>query len=273
MTLLQGLIGLASALLLISCDTGPSMTTGTSMDHSPEATVLFDDPMTGDWEKNWFLDGKRATLEHRDGGLAFVTTASGVDKNVDRAAFDAEHAVLWTKQEFEGDIRVSYSYTKLPGCSWQKLIYVQAQGIGKDPYVKDIYAWRDLRQVAKMSEYFNHMNLIGLSIRDEVRCKRYPWNDVAGNVELESEFLPRAEIKPMPIGREYHVVVEKRKESIKLRIADAETGELVVDHKWDLTSEKVLENRDPKFIDKGRIGIRQMGGHKILMRHFKVERL
>jgi len=46
-----------------------------------------------------------------------------------------------------------------------------------------------------------------------------------------------------------------------------------VDHTWDLTDEKVLENRNPRFIDKGRIGIRQMGGHKILMRDFKVERL
>lgn len=269
----QCLIGFASTLLLVSCDTDPTKRTETPMDHSPEATVLFVDPMTGDWEKSWFLDGQRATLEHRDGGLAFVTNASELDKNVDRAGFDAQHAVLWTRQEFEGDIRITYSYTKLPGCSWQKLIYVQAQGIGKEPYLKDIYAWRDLRLVAKMSEYYNHMNLIGLSIRDQVRCKRYPWNDVTTEAELESEFLPRAEIKPMPIGRQYDVVVEKRKESIMLRIADAETGELVVDHSWTLTAEKVLENRDPKFIEKGRIGIRQMGGHKILMRDFKVERL
>jgi hypothetical protein len=233
--------------------------------------VLFEDPMTANWQGNWFLDGENAALEHRDGGLAFITDYI-VDKNVDRAAFDAQHAVLWTRQEFEGDIRISYNYTKLPECSWQMLIYVQAQGIGEEPYIEDIYAWRDLRKVAVMSEYFDHMDLIGLSLRDQVRCKRYPWNDMEGN-SLETEFKPRAENKGMPIGREFNVVVEKRKKSIRLRITDSETGDHVVDHTWDLSDRKIRKERDPEYVEKGRIGIRLMGGHKILMRDFKVTQL
>ena len=234
-----------SALLLISCNTGKPMNSPKPTDHADGAQVLFEDPMTGSWQDYWFLDGQRAALEHRDGGLAFLTDASEVDKRVDRAAFDAQHAVLWTRQEFEGDIRVSYTYTKLPGCSWQKLIYVQAQGIGEEPDAKDIHAWRDLREVASMDKYFNCMDLIALSLRDEVRCKRYPWNDVKANQALENEFLPRAQPKEMPIGRPYHVVVEKRRKSIMLRITDAQTGEAAVDHTWDLTEENVLKNRDP----------------------------
>ncbi|RMD81426.1 MAG: hypothetical protein D6820_05155 [Lentisphaerae bacterium] len=233
-------------------------------------TLLFEDSMKENWQKNWFLDGENAILEHRDGGLAFITEYK-VDKRVDRAGFDAQHAVLWTRQEFEGDIRISYTFTKLPGCSWQKLIYVQAQGIGTPPYVKDIYAWRDLRKVASMNKYFNYMNLIALSLRDQIRCKRYPWYDVSKNVRLESEFLPRGENKGMAIGHRLHCVVEKRKKSITLRIKDLETGEFVVDHTWDLTQH--LEGREPKFVEKGRIGIRLMGGHKILIRDFRVERL
>lgn len=234
--------------------------------------VLFEDSMLENWQENWFLDGKRAILEHRDDGLAFITTASEVDKRVDRAAFDAQHAVLWTRREFEGAIRISYTYTRLPDCSWQKLIYVQAQGIGEGPFEKNIYAWRDLREVAVMSHYFNHMNLISLSLRDEIRCKRYPWNDSTGNT-LQSEFLPRAENKGMSEGREFHVLVEKRATSILLRIKDVETGAYVVDHTWNLADEKVLENRDPRLVEKGRIGIRLMGGHKISFRDFRVERL
>jgi hypothetical protein len=269
--------------LLIAC-CGPAMdrTAATNPTHESDkgtetmsesdATVLFEDPMTANWQENWFLDGERADLDHRDGGLAFLTSASKVDKRVDRAAFDAQHAVLWTRQEFEGDIRISYRYTRLPDCSWQKLIYVQAQGIGEEPYVKDIYAWRDRRDVAVMSEYFKHMDLIALSLRSEVRCKRYPWVDMEGNA-LESEFMPRAENKGLPEGHELHVLVEKRKESIRLRIKDVETGQYAVDHTWDLTDENVLKDRAPKFVEKGRIGIRLMGGHKILMRDFKVERL
>jgi hypothetical protein len=255
--------------LLVSCGT---IQADPSSEKTAEAAILFEDSMTANWQENWFLDGENAVLEHRDGGLAFITEYT-VDKNVDRDGFDSRHAVLWTRQEFEGDIRITYTYTKLPGCSWQKLIYVQAQGIGKKPYVQDIYAWKDLRAVSVMSEYFNHMNLIGLSLREEVRCKRYPWNDVKRNVELESEFLPRAEIEDMPEGREFHVVVEKRKESISLRITDDETGEYTVDHAWDLTDKDVRKKRDPEYIEKGRIGIRLMGGHKILMRDFKVTTL
>jgi hypothetical protein len=238
----------------------------------PKEAILFQDKLKQDWRKNWFLDGENATLEHRDGGLAFITTASKLTKHEDRAAFDAEHAVLWTRQEFEGDIRIRYTFTKLPGCSWQKLIYVQAQGIGKGPYAEDIHAWRESRKVAVMSDYFQYMNLVSLSLRDQIRCKRYPTTNMEGEAH-ECEFKPRAEIKEMAIGREFDVIVEKRKESIMLRITDAETGVHAVDHTWDLTDEKVIKNMDKSYVEKGRIGIRLMGGHKILMRDFTVERL
>src|SRR6056297_409983 len=99
-----------------------------------------------------------------------------------------------------------------------------------------------------MSAYFNYMNLIGLSLRDQIRCKRYPWSDMEGN-RLETEIKPRAENKGLPEGHELHVVVEKRRQSILLRITDNETGKPVVDHTWDLTDEKVLKDRDPKYVE------------------------
>ena len=260
-------LGCMTALMLAACSTNA----GTAAADGQPA-ILFEDSMAQDWQANWFLDGENAVLEHRDGGLAFITESSKVDKRVDRAAFDAQHAVLWTRESFEGDIRITYKYTKLPGCSWQKLIYVQAQGVGEGPFIEDIYAWKDRREVAVMSAYFNYMDLIGLSLRNQIRCKRYPWNDMDGN-GLKTEFKPRAQNKGMPIGHELDVLVEKRKKSILLRITDIETGETVVDHTWDLTDERILEQRDPKYIETGRIGIRQMGGHKINMRDFKVEQL
>src|SRR6056297_781574 len=149
----------AAALQAFCSDTQPKKTDACC---AGSPAVLFEDSMSADWQENWFLDGENAVLEHRDGGLAFITEYT-VNKRVDRAGFDAQHAVLWTRQAFEGDIRITYTYTQLPGCSWQKLIYVQAQGIGEKPYVEDIYEWRDERKVAVMSAYFNYMNLIGLS--------------------------------------------------------------------------------------------------------------
>jgi hypothetical protein len=280
--MVKAVVPVMIAVLLASCvGNGPANTSPAAPDSadrkgrgaSADSKVLFEDPMTGNWQANWFLDGRNATLEHRDRGLAFMTTASKVDKRVDRAAFDAQHAVLWTRQEFEGDIQISYTYTKLPGCSWQKLIYVQARGIGEKPYVEDIYVWRDLREVARMDKYFNCMNLIALSLRDQIRCKRYPWADVKREVKLESEFRPRADNKGLPTGRDFHVLVEKRKQSIRLRIKDIQTGEVAVDHTWDLSDENVMRNRESKYVEKGRIGIRLMGGFKLLMKDFKVTRL
>lgn len=242
-----------------------------SSENSDQAQVLFEDSMAENWRENWFLDGQRATLEHRDGGLAFITEYT-VNKRVDRAGFDAQHAVLWTRQEFEGNIRISYKYTKLPECGWQKLIYVQAQGIGEEPYVEDIHAWREHREVAVMSEYFKYMNLVSLSLRNTVRCKRYPVMDLEGQ-RMPSEFKPRAKNKGLEIGHELQVVIEKSKESIRLRIKDVETGQYAVDHSWDLSDKEIVENREVQFVDKGRIGLRLMGGHKINFRDFKVERL
>jgi len=248
-----------------------SLVTSSTIGAARPSNVLFEDSMAENWQEKWFLDGERAILEHRKEGLAFITEYT-VDKRVDRAGFDAQHAVLWTRQEFEGDIRISYTYTRLPGCSWQKLIYVQAQGIGEDDYVEDIHAWRDQREVAVMSMYFKYMDLIGLSIRNQIRCKRYPWMDYEGN-DLVDEFNPRGVNKGLPDGQPLDVVVEKREKSIMLQITDTVTGELIVDHTWDLTDEQVNEHRDPVYITKGRIGLRQMGGHKMLLRGFKVERL
>ena len=122
-----------------------------------------------------------------------------------------------------------------------------------------------------MDKYFNYMNLIGLSLRNEIRCKRYPWSDVKLNLKLGSEFLPRGENKGMETGREFHVLVEKQKKSISLRITDLATGEQVLDHTWDLTQN--LEGMDPEFVEKGRIGLRHMGGFKAVYRDFKVKKL
>ncbi|OVE76148.1 hypothetical protein BVX97_01800 [bacterium E08(2017)] len=231
--------------------------------------VLFEDSMAESWETNWFLDGKKAVLEHRDGGLAYITEYT-VNKNVDRAGFDSQHAILWTKQEFEGDIRITYNFTKLPGSSWQKLIYIQAQGIGEDMFVEDIHAWRDFREVATMSKYFTYMDLISLSLRGEIRCKRYPTTDMEGN-RIPCEFKPRGENRGLEAGRDFYCVVEKRKKTVYLRIKDVETGEIPVEHTWDLR--ELTKGRDPKYVTKGRIGLRHMGGYGAFYRNFKVESL
>jgi hypothetical protein len=236
--------------------------------------LLFEDPMTANWEKNWFLDGKEAIVEHRDGGLLFHSPSSGVsseDKNKYREKFDSHHAVLWTRQEFEGDIRISYEFTRLEA-SWANLLYIQAQGIGSGPYEEDIYAWKELREVSSMDKYFNYMNLLSLSLRDEIRCKRYPWNDVERDMSYEDTLVePMAPHAGLPDGKTYRLVVEKRKESCRLVIHEVDSGKEVIDFTWDLSNPS--EERKAPFVEKGRIGLRQMGGNQAVYRNFKVTQL
>lgn len=242
--------------------------TGTQSDASAE-TILFEDSMLRDWQENWFLDGQRAVLKHEKNGLSFEATPSGVDKNADRATFDAHHAVLWTKMTFEGDIRITYEIEKRSGTN---LLYIQAQGIGMAPYVEDIHAWRDLRKVSRMEQYFNHMSLLSISFRENIRCKRYPWNDVEREIKFDDVlFKPMLEYDRMRSGNPYRVVMEKRKASLMLSVQEIENPGNTVEHVWD-TSLNPPEQR-PQFIEKGRIGLRHMGGTHAIYRNLKIERL
>ncbi len=132
--------------------------------------------MTGDWRKNWFLDGKKATLRTTEEGLFF--SAGTVTKSDDSVEYNAHHAVLWTRQEFEGDIKIRYEMTRVDDSDYgTTLLYIQARGIGTPPYVEDISAWKELREIPDMGIYFTYMDLLSLSFRENLRCKRYPWRD------------------------------------------------------------------------------------------------
>lgn len=236
------------------------------------AEVLFSDPMTGDWMENWFLEGEHASLENREEGLFY--SGGTVTKDDDPVEYHAHHAVLWTKQEFEGDIRISYQWTHVDTSDYGAiLLYVQAQGIGEEPYAKDIFKWRDMRSIPAMDKYFKNMNLISLSIRENIRCKRYPWFDQEGNQYAEGGLIdPMVEYKEKIVpGKAYQIIVEKRSPMLSLRIIDAATGEATIDHTWDTT--KIDEKYEVKQITKGRIGLRHMATKQAIYKDFKVEKL
>ncbi|MBI1336322.1 MAG: hypothetical protein GC164_05105 [Phycisphaera sp.] len=233
-------------------------------------TVLFQDPMTGDWQENWFLDGKKATLEHREGGLYFA--AGTVTKAQDRQEYHAHHAVLWTKMEFEGDIRVSFECKPVDASDYGNvLIYIQAQGIGVPPYVHDIYAWRELREVPAMEKYFNDMSLLSVSLRQPIRCKRYPWNDIEKNIKFEPLIEPMYDWHGMVRDKWFRFVIDKHLRSLTFRSYDLQTGELLTECTWDTS--KNPEQQMPRLIEKGRIGLRHMSTKQCIYRNFVVTRL
>jgi hypothetical protein len=256
---------------LTSC-TSPGANKMKSTSSPFDAKILLEDSMAANWEKNWILDGEKATVEHRDGGLYFA--AGTVTKSQDRVLYNAHHAVLWTRQVFEGDIKISYEMTRMDDSNYgTTLLYIQAQGIGVPPHVEDITQWNELRKIPDMGTYFTYMDLLSLSFRENLRCKRYPWLDA----ELYDG--PRGLIPPMvdyqgdniERGKTYEVEVEKRDKSLKLKLVEKGSGRIMIDHTWDTT--QIPDDIEPKIINKGRIGLRHMSTRQFIYKDFKVEQL
>jgi hypothetical protein len=238
-----------------------------------ETRILLEDPMTGDWQENWFLDGKKATLRNTEDGLFF--SGGTVTKSDDPVLYHAHHAVLWTQKEFEGDIKISYEMTRMDDSNYgTTLLYIQAQGIGIPPYVEDITAWNELREIPEMSTYFSFMDLISLSFRENLRCKRYPWRDEylvsyegGGLIEPMVDYNDE---KILP-GKTYLVEVEKRAASVWLRLVEKDSRKIMIDHTWN--TDNIAAGIEPKQVTKGRIGLRHMATRQYTYRNFKVEAL
>ena len=119
--------------------------------------VAFDDPGTGDWHDGWFLDGEVGTVANDARGM---TLTAGPTPNS-----DADHIVLWTKQSFEGDVKVEFTWTRTDHSEKAavNILYIQATGSGEGPYAEDLTEWNELRRVPAMKTYFNHVNTYHVS--------------------------------------------------------------------------------------------------------------
>ncbi|MFM8886595.1 MAG: hypothetical protein ACKOKC_09305, partial [Chthoniobacterales bacterium] len=95
---------------------------------------------TGDWRDKWFLDGEIGAAETTPAGLR----VSGGP----RFGQDAHHTVLWTKDSFEGDVKIEYDYTRLDFENRAvNILFIHATGSGTGPYARDITEWNELRKV------------------------------------------------------------------------------------------------------------------------------
>ena len=238
---------------------------------------------TRPWQEDWFVDGRHATVEYRndddddDASLLLYFAAGTVTKQQDPEHYQEHHAVLWTRQVFDGNVRVSFDMTRLDTSDYGTvLFYIQAQGIGTvAPYERDIYAWRDLRQVSSMDKYYNTMNLLSISLRENIRCKRYPWNNVeTGQPNPNILLPPMVDYETIVPHQSYHVVLEKRNPYLTLRLYrndDKTTSEktCLVDTTWDQRDCPELQ----PWIETGRIGIRHMSTRQHLYRNFQVTQL
>jgi len=209
----------------------------------------FFDSGTVDWRKKWFLDGERAVVKNTQSGMIFAGGPIVRD--------NASHAVLWTKDIFDGDVKIEFDFTRLDTINrWVNIIYIQAAGKGQKPYVKDISKWSDLRQIPYMRTYFNNMDLLHISYAafnntddkpdDYVRARRYPRlsKKSFGTTNIPPDSFKTGLFLP---GVKYHFTFIKTDKDLFFEVKNADVHRLF---HWPLKNVKALK--------AGRIGIRHM---------------
>lgn len=226
----------------------------------------FHDPGTSDWEKMWFLDGKKATIQNSDKGLLFSAGPWTTPP-------DESHSVLWTHQSFEGDLKIEYTFTRNDSKERGVVIlYLLATGIGDQGFDKDISKWNDKRTIPYMKTYYYYMNLFHISYatpamprndnKDYVRARRYP---VTPGSDFK-QFASATDLKPdyfdtnlFQEGVPHKITVVKTKDHLMMKVQNKTISKIFA---WEISS--------PPSIDEGRIGLRQMAGRSSTYKDFRV---
>ena len=222
-------------------------------------TEVLSDPCTEDWKEKWFLDGEVGTVTNSPEGMTL--TAGPEFRN------DAHHMVLWTKDSFEGDLKIEYEYTRLdkaPNCV--TILYIQATGSGNVPYAKDITKWNALRKVPAMNMYFDHMNTYHISYAANpgtedayVRGRRYmPQRQGLKGTELKPDYSTP---ELFATGVKHRITVIKRDRDLHVRVENP-----------DLVVYCHMTNPDLPVITEGRIGLRHMFTRSARYANFRVSR-
>jgi hypothetical protein len=226
---------------------------------------VFQDSGAGHWQDRWTLDGLKATVTNSEDGMAFYAGPVHRDNSC--------HAVLWTKQQFDGDIRIDYEYTKLDDTVHNvTILYIQAAGSGEGPYHRDIERWRHLRQVPSMGHYFNHMHTYHISYAafgvsntdpedDYIRARRYMPEAGRGlrGTELKPEYSRTGLFKQ---GVPHEITVIKKGKDLYMHARNPEKSLLC----------HFLNDKLPP-ITEGRIGLRHMYTRAARYRDFRVSQL
>lgn len=223
---------------------------------------VFSDSCTGDWKKKWFLDGEIGTVKSGENGM---TLSAGPEfKN------DAHHMVLWTKESFEGDLKIEYDYTRMDEeKQCVTILYIQATGSGEGEYEKDISKWNDLRKVPSMRTYFNNMNTYHISYaafpnrgndrKQYIRARRYmPHKSGLKGSDMKPDYYPKGLFAK---GVKHHITVIKKDRDIYMRIENPD--KVYYCH---------MKNADLPVVNEGRIGLRHMFTRSATYKNFIISK-
>lgn len=225
---------------------------------------VFFDPCTGDWRKQWFLDGEIGAVETSPQGMRL---AGGP-----RFGDNAHHAVLWTKKSFQGDVKVEYEFTRLDFENRAvNILYLHATGSGQGPFARDITQWNERRKVPAMKMYYNHMNLYhlsyaafpldGVDTTTYIRGRRYLPETGKGieGTELKPDYFPVGLFEP---GVPHQITVIKRGPNLFMRIKNNQQVYFCK-----------ISNEALPDITEGRLGLRHMATRTSRYKDFRISNL
>lgn len=231
-----------------------------TLENSGNWQLKFEDDCTKNWQSKWFLDGEKATVENSGEGMHLIAGPEFGN--------DAHHMVLWTKQSFNGDLKIEFSYTRTDKeTKAVNILYIQATGTGQGNFSEDIFEWNHLRKVPSMRTYFNNMNALHISFaafpnneetQDYVRVRRYPVTTDKGfkQLEIEPTYFDTGLFKT---GETYKITVIKTDENLLFKV---EGDGLTKLYSWNTS-------HLPPLIE-GRIGLRHMYTRSAIYKDFKV---
>nr|WP_294936893.1 DUF1961 family protein [uncultured Flavobacterium sp.] len=233
------------------------------LNQSKEWQLEFQDKGTKNWQSKWFLDGLQATVKNSKAGMLFNAGA--------KAASDSDHAVLWTKDSFKGNLKIEFNFTRKDAATkWAVILYLQATGTGIAPYVEDISKWNHLREIPAMKTYFNNMKALHISYasfendntnskKDYIRVRQYPV--VPGqNFNTTTEIPnPYFETGLFKTDETYKITVIKTNSKLYFKVVGKNSSKLF---SWNLKNH-------PELIE-GRIGFRQMATRTALYKNISI---
>lgn len=231
-----------------------------NLDNGKNWKLQLDDNGKDGWKKHWFLDGEKATIDTSEDGIHLQ---AGPEQGN-----DAHHAVLWTKKSFEGNIKITYEYTKTDTLDrYVNILYIQATGIDKGLFSKDIFDWQALRRVPKMSAYFKNMNAFHISYAaisakegyHYVRARRYPETVERSFKETMISPTYDKEQGTFKNGITYQITAIKTNDDIFFKVVSGEKTKIF---SWPIAMEKTIE--------EGRVGLRHMYARSARYKNIKI---
>jgi len=219
---------------------------------------VFFDAFTEDWQTQWTLDGEVATA---------INTPAGIELTAGPERIDGHHMVLWTKDTFEGDVKIEYEFTRMDTSEvGVNILYIQATGSGQGPYQTDISKWADLRREPAMRLYYDYMHTYHISYAVStpdtgyVRARRYmPHATGLKGTALKPDYFPKGLFAS---GVPHKITVIKKDRELLMKCENAEQ-----------TIYCQMKNPDLPIIREGRIGLRLMWTRAARIKNFRISQI